>query len=201
MAEPDREALMNALVTEHFVLQTRASATISEAGSRSSLYLLSLSSGLVALGFATGGSGDAFLLFAAALLPMLFLLGVFTVVRLVDTSIENVICLRAIATIRRYYMGLTPDAPTYFPSGGTDIDDAQDMLGGRRTRFAVLFTMASMIGTVNAVLGGTAVALLLEGGLALPRAMAVIAAVLVALVLVAGVVTYGQRRFDQALGR
>jgi len=41
---------MSALGTEYFVLQSMASATISESGSRVGIYLSSLASGLVALG-------------------------------------------------------------------------------------------------------------------------------------------------------
>lgn len=44
---------MSALVTEHFVLQSAASATIGESGSRVAIYLSSLSSGLIAIGFAS----------------------------------------------------------------------------------------------------------------------------------------------------
>jgi hypothetical protein len=44
---------MSALVTEHFVLQSAASSTISESGSRVAIYLSALSSGLVAIGFAS----------------------------------------------------------------------------------------------------------------------------------------------------
>ena len=52
MDEKAREsAFMTALVTEHFVLQSAASTTVSEAGVRASLYVFSLSSTLVALGF------------------------------------------------------------------------------------------------------------------------------------------------------
>ena len=48
MDEKERQqAFMSALVTEHFVLQTGATATVSEAGTRASLYLVSLSSSLV----------------------------------------------------------------------------------------------------------------------------------------------------------
>jgi len=43
---------MSALVTEHFVLQGTSSSTVSESGSRVSIYLSALSSGLVAIGFA-----------------------------------------------------------------------------------------------------------------------------------------------------
>jgi hypothetical protein len=51
MDEKERQsAVMSALTTEHFVLQTASSATVSESGARASIYLLSLSSSLVAIG-------------------------------------------------------------------------------------------------------------------------------------------------------
>jgi hypothetical protein len=59
-------AFLTALTTEHFVLQTAAGATVSEAATRASLYLLSLSSSLVAMGFAAH-SQEVFLALAAAL--------------------------------------------------------------------------------------------------------------------------------------
>src|SRR4029434_9968309 len=102
-----------ALTTEHFVLQTAANATVSEAAARASLYVFSLSSVIVAMGF-TSQSRDVFLPFAAAVLPALFLLGIFTVVRLVDTGIENQQFLAGIARIRSYYRTLTPEAALYF---------------------------------------------------------------------------------------
>ena len=46
-------AFMTALTTEHFVLQTAANATVSEAAARASLYVIALSSSLVAMGFAS----------------------------------------------------------------------------------------------------------------------------------------------------
>jgi hypothetical protein len=97
MAMDDQErqaAFMSALVTEHFVLQTAASATVSEAAARASLYVFSLSSSLVAMGFASR-SAETFRPFAAAVLPALFILGLFTIVRLVDSGIENQHFLRA----------------------------------------------------------------------------------------------------------
>lgn len=81
MDEATRQsALMSALTTEHFVLQTAASSTISEASARSSLYVLSLSSSLVAMGF-TAQSRDVFIPFVASVIPAVFLLGLFTVAR------------------------------------------------------------------------------------------------------------------------
>ncbi len=72
MDDKERQAaFLTALTTEHFVLQTAASATVSEAAARASLYVLSLSSSLVAMGFASR-SQEVFLSFAAAVLPALF---------------------------------------------------------------------------------------------------------------------------------
>lgn len=48
---PDRQELLTALTTEHFTLQGARSQTASESASRASLYILSVSSVLVALGF------------------------------------------------------------------------------------------------------------------------------------------------------
>jgi hypothetical protein len=64
--QASEQAFMSTLVTEHFAQQSTASATISESSSRASLYLLSLSSSLIALGFATQ-SRQTFPYFAAAI--------------------------------------------------------------------------------------------------------------------------------------
>jgi hypothetical protein len=46
-----RSEFMSALTTEHFVLQSATSTSVSESASRASLYIMSLSSVLVAMGF------------------------------------------------------------------------------------------------------------------------------------------------------
>ena len=50
---------MSALVTEHFVLQSAASSTISESGSRVAIHLSALSSGLAARSTSADGSRNA----------------------------------------------------------------------------------------------------------------------------------------------
>ncbi len=80
-----QSALMSALVTEHFVLQTAASAPVTEAAARTSLYVFALSSALVAMGF-TSRSLELFVPFAAVVLAGVFLLGLFTIVRLVASA-------------------------------------------------------------------------------------------------------------------
>ena len=69
-----RAALMSALVTEHFVLQSAAGATIGESSSRASIYLAALSSGLVAVGFSSQ-SPSTLAVLAGTILPTVYLLG------------------------------------------------------------------------------------------------------------------------------
>jgi hypothetical protein len=157
------QAFMSALTTEHFVMQSVASTTVSEASSRASLYLASLSSSLVAIGF-SAQSPAAFPFIVAAVAPAIFVLGVFTAVRLVDTGVENIQAQRAIARIRRHYATLTPEARRFFGPPPEDIsEEALGMIGVRPGRFLLLFTMASMVGAVNAFVGGAGLALLIVG--------------------------------------
>ena len=100
---------VSALGTEYFVLQSMASSTISESGSRVSIYLSSLASGLVALGFSSS-SPRAFASLAFTVLPTVFVLGWFTIVRLIDTSVANIVSLRRMELIRAYYAALAPVA-------------------------------------------------------------------------------------------
>jgi len=104
---------MSALVTEHFVLQGTSSSTISESGSRVSIYLSALSSGLVAIGFASA-SRRALESLAFTVLPVVFILGWFTVVRLTDTSVANVVSQRRMDLIKRYYVSIYPPSARYF---------------------------------------------------------------------------------------
>jgi len=153
MAEEKPPAeFMSALVTEHFVLQGTSSSTISESGSRVSVYLSALSSGLVAIGFASS-SHRALESLAFTVLPVVFVLGWFTVVRLTDTSVANIISQRRMDLIRQYYATIYPPAAGYFGPGGP----AADNHGVRYGRWSFLFTMASMVIAVNSVVGGAAV--------------------------------------------
>ena len=171
---------MSALVTEHFALQSVASSTISESGNRAAIYLSALSSGLVAIGFASS-SPRALAALAFSVFPTAFILGYFTIVRLIDTSVQNIVALRRIEVIRRYYASLLPTAPAYFEPDRT----AEGTRGVRYRGGSILFTMASMIILVNSVLGGATIALFcaLVVKLSIPIAAAIGALAGVALLL------------------
>ena len=112
----------------------------------------SLASGLVALGFSSS-SPRAFASLAFTVLPTVFVLGWFTIARLTDTSVANIVSLRRMELIRAYYAALAPMAPPYFGAG----DSPARQHGVRYGRWSFLFTMASMVITVNCVLGGAAI--------------------------------------------
>jgi hypothetical protein len=180
---------INALGTEYFVLQSTASSTISESGSRVSIYLSSLASGLVALGFSSS-SPRAFASLAFTVPPTVFVLGWFTIVRLIDTSVANVVSLRRMELIRAYYAALAPMAPPYFGVDGQVTGEH----GVRYGRWSFLFTMASMVIMVNCVLGGATIALLCDLAFKVPLPGAASIGVAAGLALLAAGLRYEHRR-------
>jgi prepilin signal peptidase PulO-like enzyme (type II secretory pathway) len=157
--QSQRTALLSALTTEHFVLQTANSASYLEASARSTLYVMALSSSLVAMGFLSG-SAEVLIPFAATVLPTVFLIGIFTVVRLVETALESMHYLDGIASIRGYYRTLGPDALRHFaPRNGRwpEVESPATRLGPMLGFFG---TTASMIAVINNAVAGAGIALL-----------------------------------------
>jgi hypothetical protein len=188
--------VLSALTTEHFVLQGALSATVAEAGARSSLYLMALSSSLVAMGFLVDST--AFIPFLSIVLPGLCLLGLFTTVRLVDTTLEAQQCLAGIARIRRHYRTLSPLAETLFSARSGRWPEAQASTPalGLGLFMAFLGTSATMVACINHLVAGTGVALLtvrLWGHEHTPAAVA--AGVLAFVVLTAAFLAYQRWRF------
>ena len=196
--DPDpARALLGALGTEHFALQSAVGATIAESGSRSAIYLASLSSGLVAIGFASS-SPQILAVFAFTVLPTIFLIGWFTIVRLVDTTVQNSTAQRRIERIRGYYSTLDPAAPSFF---SPDDPRSTGELGIRYARWSILSTLATMIGVVNAVVGAAGLALLLVVAVGLPFAIGVSFGAILGLGLLAATLLYQRARINRVLGR
>ena len=192
-------AFITALTTEHYVLQSAISANTSEVGTRASLYLFSLSSSLVALGFASR-SPELFVPFVAIVLPALFILGLFTAVRLVDSNLEALQYLNGIARIRRYYRTLGPEAAEHFSAESGRWPENQSSPSLRMGPFVGLITTtASMVAFLNSILAGVGVAMV-AGGL-LRETRTVVASLIgagVALVLMALFFVYQKWRYDSA---
>jgi hypothetical protein len=161
-AAVDRQALLTVLTTEHFTLQGARASTVSESSARAALFVGAVTSTLVALGFIAQASelGSAFDTFVLVVLPTLYVLGLFTFVRLVTSSTEDLLYGRAINRIRSYYQEVAGDEARYLLLGGHD-----DTLGvlanmgiARPSRWQLYFTLASMVAVLDSVVGGSAVA-------------------------------------------
>jgi hypothetical protein len=145
--ESNRQEVLTALTTEHFGLAGARAQTTGESSARAALYISSVSSTLVALGFIGQISdvGDTFKVFALTALPTLYILGLYG---------------RAINRIRHHYLELAGEQRRLFMLTGHD--DAQGVIRNmgislqRRQQF---FTTGSMIAVINSVVGGAAVAI------------------------------------------
>jgi hypothetical protein len=158
---PDRQQLLTALTTEHFTLQGSRAQAASESASRASLFVLSVSSTLVALGFLGQGSqpGQTFDVFALIVLPTLYLLGLFTFIRVVECGAEDYQYGVAINRIRHYYKQIAGDEARLFLLSGHDdgrgvFTNAAVPTEGR----SHFFTFASVVAVINSVIGGTTIA-------------------------------------------
>jgi hypothetical protein len=160
--DPDRQELLTALTTEHFGLAGARAQTTGESSSRAALYISAVSSTLVALGFIGQITevGDAFDVFALTALPTLYVLGLFTFIRVVENGVEDMMLGRAINRIRNYYLEVAGEQRRYFMlSGHDDPRGVMQNMGVALERRQQFFTTGSMIAVINSVVGGAAVAI------------------------------------------
>jgi hypothetical protein len=196
---PDPQQLLTALSTEHFTLQGARSQTMSESSARASVYVFSVSSALVALGFIgqLDNIGNVFNVFALTVLPTLYLLGIATFVRLVECGAEDFRYGMAINRIRHYYKEVARDRAGLFLL--SEHDDATGVfanmglpLAGRKPFFA--FSTAVLV--INSVVGGAAIALAVGAGFDAPLGLAAGVGGAAAFVSVIGWLQYADRRLE-----
>jgi hypothetical protein len=184
MGAPDPAQLLTALTTEHFTLQGARSQTMSETSARASIYMFSVSSVLVALGFVSqvGDGADAvFDVFALTVLPVIYFLGCVTYLRLVECSAEDLRYGMAINRIRGYYKELADDrADLFLLSAHDDAAGVFLNMGIAPERRSPAFAFSTAIAVVNGVVGGAVVALALGAIPDLPIWLATVVGVIVA---------------------
>jgi hypothetical protein len=203
MAEPpDPGRLLTALTTEHFTLQGARAATTSEGAARSSLFLGSVSSGLVALGFlasVSGGASALFRTFALTVLPTLCFLGLTTFIRLVELGTEDILYGRAINRIRSHYLGLAgEDARLFMMRANDDALGVLTNMGLRITPVQLYLTNSFAIGVVTAVLGGSTLALALGVAAGPPLGVDVAAGAILAIAGAAALMRFSRRHYGRA---
>jgi hypothetical protein len=201
---PQSEQLMTALATEHFTLHGARQQTMSESSARASIYILAVSSSLVALGFIGQVSdvGDVFNTFALAVLPTLYVLGTVTYVRLVECGAEDFRYGLAINRIRHYYKEVAGErANLFLLSAHDDGAGVFENMGlpaeGRKPYFA--FSSAVLV--INAVVGGGAVAIALGALLDASLGLAAGVGGAAAIASVLGWLRYADRLLDASAVR
>jgi hypothetical protein len=163
--------MVTMLTTEHYNLQTGRSMTVADANGRSTLFIGAVSGALIAIAFTGQVShmGTAFFVFSLVLVPSLFLMGLITFERVLQSAIEDLTYARAITRIRHLYLEY---APQLRPSFLLAVDDQsrRPMLkvGLHPSWWQVFLTAAGMIAAINSVLAGVFVGLLLSALLSFP---------------------------------
>ncbi len=157
--------LVTMITTEHYNLQTGRSMTVADANGRSTLFIGAVSGALIALAFTGQVSrmGTAFFVFSLVLLPSLFLMGLITFERVLQSAIEDLTYARAITRIRQLYLAYAPQLRPYFLLAADD-ESRRPMLkvGLHPSWWQVFLTTAGMLAAINSVLVGVFVGLLLS---------------------------------------
>jgi hypothetical protein len=154
------------LTTEHSTLQGARGNTISETNGRMTLFLGTVSSGLIALGFIGTEAGDTFFVFGLILFPLLFSVGLLTFERVLQSSIEDIFYARGINRIRHFYTELVPEMAPYFVlSTHDDVAGAFKNMGTKPTYAQLLFSGAGIVSVINSILFAVFVCFALRYGL------------------------------------
>jgi hypothetical protein len=159
----DPQVAVTILTTEHFNLQTARAATISETGGRASVFLGSVSAGLVALAFAGQASRTALYTFGLVLFPVLCFLGLVTFERVLQASIDDTHLILRINRIRRFYVEAAPQLAPYLarPAASDDVAAVLRTEGYYRTgRWQLMVSIVGALGVIDSVLFGVTAGLI-----------------------------------------
>ena len=113
------------LTTEHWSLLAGRSLVYTEAMSRTSIYVAALTGSVVALALVAQATdfGTGFVAFALVLLPVVYFLGLVTIVRLSHINREDALWVQGMNRIRHAYLELAPELEPYFVTSRYDDDE------------------------------------------------------------------------------
>lgn len=193
-AEPAPPAVRaQILSTEHWSLLATRGLGWSESFSRASWFVTVVSAAVVALALVADSSdfGVGFRVFALLIIPLVVIVGVATVIRLVQLDSVDVELVVGMNRLRRGYLDIAPELEPYFVTGHSDdIAGIMRTYGGRRTRIPAsqyLSSIAMLVGVIVAVLVG-ALAGLVADTLGAGLVVAVVVGVVAALAVLGAVV-------------
>jgi hypothetical protein len=197
----DDPRVLQILSTEHWSLLSARSLVYNESFARAGMFLTFLSASLVALAFvATAMAFDrTFLLLAAMLLAVDLVIGLATLGRMLDTSVDDLRAIAGMNRIRNAYVQIAP-AVAPFLSASTHDDSAgvMETYGEPEVRATIpafihgLTTAGGMISVIDGILAaalGGIVAILVGATLS----AALVAAAIAFVVTFAGVTRWAYR--------
>ena len=150
------------LTTEHWSLLASRSMGYTEAMSRASIFVAALSGAVVSLALVAQATdfGDGFVAFALVLLPVVYFLGLTTVVRLAQINFEDARWVQGMNRIRHAYLELAPELEPYFVT--SRYDDRAGLLQSAVTRARPLavpqqfVSSPGVVATLDSVVAGAA---------------------------------------------
>src|SRR6478736_2094506 len=145
------------LATEHWSLLATRNITYGAIYNRANIFLTVVSAAVVALALAAQATefGDRFYVFALLVLPVAFLIGVGTYIRLVDARIEDFWLLSGMNRLRHAYLEIAPEYEPYFVTGHHDDERGLSETYGPGTENRLLRLIAStstVVGVIDAAL-------------------------------------------------
>ena len=150
------------LTTEHWSLLAARSLAYTESMSRASMFIAALSGAVVALALVAQGTdfGSPFVAFALVLLPVVYFLGVVTIVRLSQVNRENRLWVQGMNRIRNAYLQLAPELEPYFVTSRYD-DEAgvlTSSLAAPRPlpRLQLFISVPGLVAVIDSVVAGAA---------------------------------------------
>ncbi|MFC7625146.1 hypothetical protein [Microlunatus sp. GCM10028923] len=181
------------LSTEHWSLLATRGLSWNESFSRASWFMTVVSAAVVAIALVADSTdfGTGFRVFALLIIPLLVIIGIATVVRLVQLDAVDVGLVAGMNRLRRGYLDIAPELEPYFVTGHReDLAGLMQTYGGRRTRIPAiqyLSSIALLVSVIIAVLVGAMIGLIADtAGAAL--AVAVILGVITAAAALAVIV-------------
>ena len=186
------------LTTEHWSLLAARSLVYTEAMSRTAIFVAALTGSVVALALAGQATQfeTGFVVFALVLLPVVYFLGVATVVRLGQVNWEDARWVQGMNRIRNAYLELAPELEPYFVTSRYDDDLGvlQSSIAMRAwpPRTQALVAAPGVVAIIDSVVAG-AIAGVAAIGLDLGTAAALVLGAASFLLSASLFVAYGQR--------
>jgi len=147
------------MTTEHSTLQSARAAAIAESTGRVTIFIGSVTGGMIALGLIATATHltTAFYVLGVILLSVLSVIGLTTFDWVLQSGIEDHRYAARIEQLRACYLEFAPELSRYLASVSSSRQLA--VHGSRDPRVRVFRTAAAMIGLVTAVIAGGAAAM------------------------------------------